>query len=103
MVDGNNQENASYPQGLCAERVALFSASAHYPDETIEAIALFGADTRDFLTPCGGCRQVLLEYEQKQEKNIRVLMAKNNGEVIVIQSVQDLLPFSFSQTDLNKQ
>ena len=66
VVCGNNQENASYPQGMCAERVALFSASAQFPEKRIIALALVAESSEMPLSPCGGCRQVLLEYEQKQ-------------------------------------
>ena len=99
-IAGNNQENASYPQGLCAERVALFSASANHPGQPIAAIALASADGNGILTPCGACRQVLLEYEQRQGKPIRVLMANSTGEVIVVQSAKDLLPFCCSKDHL---
>ena len=103
MVCGNNQENASYPQGLCAERVALFSASANHPDQTITALALTSKDSASLLSPCGACRQVLLEYEQKQGQPIRVLMASASGKVLVVQSAQNLLPFCFSKENLNTE
>ncbi len=101
IVCGNNQENASYPQGLCAERVALFSASAQFPEKRIIALALVAESSEMPLSPCGGCRQVLLEYEQKQQRPIRLLMGATNGSVIVLQQSTDLLPFSFSKENLN--
>lgn len=100
FIDGNNQENASYPQGLCAERVAFFCASANYPDQIIEAIALISSDGNEILSPCGACRQVMLEYEQKQKSPIRILMANTTGQVIQVQCVKDLLPFSFTKDNL---
>ncbi len=100
-VCGNNQENASYPQGLCAERVALFSASAQKPTLKIKALALCTADSDEILSPCGGCRQVLLEYEQKQGSSIRILMGTPQGKAIRIQSAEQLLPFCFSKENLS--
>ncbi len=101
VVCGNNQENASYPQGMCAERVALFSASAQFPEKRIIALALVAESSEMPLSPCGGCRQVLLEYEQRQNSPIRLLMGAANGSVIVLQEAADLLPFSFSKENLN--
>lgn len=101
VVCGNNQENASYPQGMCAERVALFSASAQFPEKRINALALVAESSEMPLSPCGGCRQVLLEYEQRQNSPIRLLMGAANGSVIVLQEAADLLPFSFSKENLN--
>lgn len=100
MVCGNNQENASYPQGLCAERVTLFSAAAQYPERTITSMALVASESDAPLSPCGGCRQVLLEYEQRQQHPIRILMASLTGEVVVLRQAADLLPFSFSKENL---
>lgn len=101
VVCGNNQENASYPQGMCAERVALFSASAQFPEKRIIALALVAESSEMPLSPCGGCRQVLLEYEQRQDSPIRLLMGAANGKVIVLQRSAELLPFSFSKENLN--
>jgi len=101
VVCGNNQENASYPQGLCAERVALFSSAAQFPEKHITTMALVSESSEMPLSPCGGCRQVLLEYEQKQGAPIRLLMGSANGSVIVLKKSSDLLPFSFSKENLN--
>ena len=101
LVCGNNQENASYPQGLCAERVALFSASACYPDRRIETLALIAPKCGDVLSPCGACRQVLLEYEQRQGSPIRILMGSMQGKVIAVHCAEDLLPFCFSKENLS--
>jgi cytidine deaminase len=101
VVCGNNQENASYPQGMCAERVALFSAAAQFPEKRILTLALVAEKSEMPLSPCGGCRQVLLEYEQRQDSPIRLLMGAADGSVIVLQHSADLLPFSFSKENLN--
>ena len=101
LVCGNNQENASYPQGLCAERVALFSTSARYPDKRIETMALIAPASPDVLSPCGACRQVLLEYEKRQGSPIRILMGSQKGKVIAVHCAGDLLPFCFSKENLS--
>ena len=78
VICGNNQENAAYPSGLCAERVAFFHANSNYPGKAIEAIAIT-AKSKAFIiqkpvTPCGSCRQVMAETENIQKRKIRVLM-----------------------------
>jgi len=99
IIIANNKENISYPEGLCAERVALFYASANYPDKTIKAIAIAGASvgelTDSSITPCGGCRQVMAEYENKQKETIKVLMTAASGEIILVDGIDKLLPFQF--------
>ena len=104
IVIGNNQENAAYPQGICAERVALFSASAQYPGVKIMSIAVYGNPQHfkmdNYLTPCGGCRQVMSEYELNNNGNIRVLLGGNAGKIMLIESVENLLPFQFSVKDI---
>ncbi len=104
VVTGNNQENAAYPSGLCAERTAVFYASAQYPDVPFNKIAITAINKNEKLTrpisPCGSCRQALLEYEQKFQQRIEVLLAGEEGEIYVFQSVEDLLPFSFSSSYL---
>ena len=98
-VLGNNQENVSYPEGLCAERVALFSAMAQYPKEQIRAVAVYGNPMNDtlnqYVTPCGGCRQVLAECEQRNGSNIRILCGGTASEILVVESAKHLLPFNF--------
>ena len=99
VVVGNNQENVSYPEGLCAERVAVFAAMAQYPQEKIKTIAIYGNPTdyelNHFVTPCGACRQVLMEYEQRNNSNICVLCGGTAGEILTVESIKQLLPFSF--------
>lgn len=100
VVCGNNQENAAYPSGLCAERTALFAASAQYPDRRdYEAIAIIGINEkgeRCEASPCGACRQAMAEYEQQQGHPLRVVCFVSDGCVRVFRSVADLLPFAFN-------
>lgn len=99
IITGNNQENSAYPSGLCAERVVLFYASAKYPNLIIESLAIIAQSNdlaEDFIvTPCGACRQVLIESQFRQNKDIRVLMASTTGKGLIFNSVDLLLPFSF--------
>lgn len=106
IIRGNNQENIAYPSGLCAERVALFYASASHPNERVEAIAITAA-TEEFkindpVTPCGSCRQVMAESEKKQNANIRVIMKGEQGKVYVCESAKHLLPLMFKADNLIK-
>ncbi|MCX2575784.1 cytidine deaminase [Pedobacter sandarakinus] len=106
IVLGSNQENLAYPSGLCAERVALFSIGAQYPDAVIESMAIT-AQTDSFeilkpITSCGGCLQVMAEFERKQHKPISVLFYCLNGEILKVPSVQSLLPFSFVEDRLER-
>ena len=95
---GSNQENAAYPSGLCAERTALFYASAQHPDGVVEAVAIAaeyrGRPAPGMVTPCGACRQVMAQYETKSAKPIRVILGGSDG-IMVFNSVADLLPFVF--------
>lgn len=100
IVTGNNQENAAYPSGLCAERVAIFHAASHYPDKKILKIAIT-ADTQQTkllkaIPPCGACRQSLYEYEHKQQQKIEIIFGTDYSKIYKIKSLQNLLPFSFS-------
>ncbi len=98
-VSGSNQENAAYPSGTCAERCVMFYANAHYSDTPPTTIAIAargenGTFTPFPITPCGACRQVLLESEMRYATPIRVLLY-GSREVWVIDSVSQLLPFRF--------
>lgn len=101
IILGNNQENIAYPSGLCAERVALFYAGANHANETIRKICIVA--TGDLmpkgalLSPCGSCRQVMLESESRQQNQIEVLLVQQSDEIYVLDSVQNLLPFGFSK------
>ena len=106
VVTGSNQENAAYPSGLCAERVAVFSAAAHYPDVKIVAVAITARfnDQEKLLSvsPCGDCRQVMAEYEHRFHSSIRMIMTGENGKVVVIPNVKTLLPLMFNSDSLKK-
>jgi cytidine deaminase len=97
IVLGNNQENASYPAGCCAERVALHAAMATYPDDVVDRIAVVSPTMpgKEPVTPCGVCRQVMLEQENRQGSPIRILLADPGGKVLELQRTSDLLPLSF--------
>ena len=99
VVLGNNIENAAYPSGLCAERVAMFGAMAKYPGVPIEALALTAySDAKsidDPVAPCGACRQVMVEVEQMSKRPLRVLSQGNSGPVMVFDGVESLMPFIF--------
>ena len=99
IVIGSNQENEAFPSGMCAERVALYSASAQYPTQKIETIAISAynlvKNEEAVAFPCGACRQVLLEYEKRQNSTIRIIVASKE-EVYIIEGAKTLLPFSFN-------
>ncbi|RLD31833.1 MAG: cytidine deaminase [Bacteroidetes bacterium] len=107
VITGNNQENAAYPSGLCAERVAMFYAKSQYPGESIEAIAISAkADTftiKDAVAPCGACRQVMAEYEIQQKSPIRVVMKGETGPVLAVDSIEALLPLMFHAEELKRK
>ena len=98
MVIGANQENAAFPSGLCAERTAVFAAQANYPDSPIETLAIAGRNAKGVLpnpiTPCGACRQVILEIEDRYKKPIKILLY-GTLKIYCVRSVKDLLPLSF--------
>ncbi len=103
IVTGSNQENAAYPSGLCAERVALFHAGHQYPDTTVLAIAIaavYQGKQTDRISPCGACRQVLLETEERQRKPIKILFC-NRDSVWIVEGATALLPLCFGSTDLS--
>tara|TARA_B100001287_G_C22657322_1_gene518470 strand:+ start:803 stop:1285 length:483 start_codon:yes stop_codon:yes gene_type:complete len=105
IVSGANQENSSYPCGICAERVAVFSASSNYPGVLIKKVAITTKSTEFKLEfpagPCGLCRQALLEFEEKQKNNIEIILF-NSKKIIKIASVKELLPFFFVESKLKK-
>lgn len=98
IVIGANQENAAFPSGLCAERTAVFAAQANYPDSPIETLAIAGRNEKGVLpnpiTPCGACRQVILEIEDRYKKPIKILLY-GTQKIYCVRSVKDLLPLSF--------
>jgi len=103
IITGNNQENAAYPSGLCAERVALFYANANYPDSQVQAIAISAAKNgvlvNETVKPCGSCRQALAETEVRYETPIRVILDGQDA-IFVLEGVESLLPLSFSKRAL---
>lgn len=104
IVYGSNQENVAYPSGLCAERVALFTWGANYPDDPIEAMAVTAqTDEFELLQPvasCGSCLQVLAEYEKIQNKPIEIILFCQNGTAWVMNGVESFLPFLFFEDRL---
>lgn len=102
IYGGNNQENAAYPSGLCAERVALFKAKSESqsPIRTILVIARNANDEPADAFACGGCRQVMMEYAACQKHQVRVLMRNKAGAFIEVKDVQLLLPFHFEARTL---
>lgn len=104
-VAGSNQENAAYPSGLCAERTTVFYANSRYPDQPIRRIAIAARGTDGQFTPrpispCGACRQVLLEAEQRAGHDIEVLLYGTEG-TYTLRSIKDLLPVSFDESFLS--
>lgn len=104
IVAGSNQENASFPIGLCAERVLLAAASSIYPKVRIETIAISyhndNGESDHPISPCGICRQSLLEYESRVNHPIRLILGGMEGKVYVIDKAAMLLPLSFTSEDL---
>lgn len=97
IVTGNNQENAAYPSGICAERVALFYAQSRYPDVAIRCLAIAAVGdmpSTTFITPCGACRQVMVECEKRGMLPMRILLCSET-EVLEIDTAADLLPLKF--------
>ncbi|MBW6489651.1 MAG: cytidine deaminase [Lentimicrobium sp.] len=106
IVTGNNQENAAYPSGLCAERVALFSASALYPNDSVETIAITIKTKHKIIepvAPCGACRQVIAEYENRQNKKIRIIFSGETGKSYMVEGIQNLLPITFNARNMNNR
>lgn len=105
LFTGNNQENAAYPSGLCAERVAMFYANAQYPDVAVKAIAVAAFTNGQFLvdpiSPCGSCRQAMLETENRFNTPIAVYLYGLN-QVYHLESIRQLLPLQFDKKSLFK-
>lgn len=104
VVLGNNQENAAFPSGLCAERVAIFYAGATYPGVAVTSIALTVRSLEHTVTtptpPCGACRQSIAEYEVNQKSPINIYFMGETGTVVKADSIEVLLPFVFDNTFL---
>jgi len=99
IVTGSNQENSAYPSGLCAERVVLFHVGANYPKQAVQTLCIVAEGdlipSEKLLSPCGACRQVMLETENRQNNKIRVIIVNQDNRALILNSVVDLLPFGF--------
>jgi len=107
LVAGTNQENASYPVGICAERVLLAAAATLYPEVAIETMAISyhsaNGNSREPIAPCGMCRQSLQEYENRVKKPIRLILGGLEGKIFVFEKASQLLPLGFTSDDLNRE
>ncbi len=107
IICGSNQENAAYPSGLCAERVALFYANSKYPGVKVKTLAItaradhFHIDKP--ISPCGTCRQVIAETENRQQSKIKILMQGESGAVNMTEGIENLLPLTFYEEKLKKK
>lgn len=103
IVTGSNQENAAFPSGLCAERTTIFSANSQYPNQPILTLAIAARKEQGFLNkpipPCGACRQVILETENRYNHPIRILLYGTDG-ILEATSIADLLPLSFEKSSM---
>ena len=104
IVTGTNQENAAYPSGLCAERTALFYANSQYPNIPVKALAIAAYNKEEGIihnpiSPCGSCRQIMLETEKRFGKPMRILLC-GSEEVYIVENATNLLPLAFSETSL---
>lgn len=103
IMIGANQENAAFPSGLCAERTAVFAAQANHPELSIQTIAIAANNKYGFLkdpiSPCGACRQVILEIEDRYKHPVRILLYGTEG-IYCFNSIKDLLPFCFVDANM---
>ena len=106
ICTGSKQENMACPSGLCAERVALYAAASAYPGIPVEAIAITARSSQfpveKPVPPCGSCRQAMIEYEMYSQQKIRVILMGEKGKVLVVESIETLLPLSFKEDGLKK-
>ncbi|NML21550.1 cytidine deaminase [Pseudoflavitalea sp. G-6-1-2] len=104
IVAGTNQENASYPAGICAERVLLSTASSLYPNVPVNTLAISYQQAEGLsdhpVAPCGICRQSLQEFESRVKQPIRLILSGMEGKVFVIEKASSLLPLAFTQSEL---
>ena len=102
VITGNNQENVAFPSGLCAERTTLFYAHSQYPGEAVQSLAVAAYTEGDFLdrpiSPCGACRQVMLETEMRFNRPMKIILY-GKKEIFIVESVKDLLPLAFNSID----
>jgi len=99
LVKGANQENAAYPSGLCAERTAMFAASAQHPGVAFESLAVICSRDGVLMpnpgSPCGACRQVMAQYERESQRPLRIILG-SGGPVLVFEGVESLMPLIFN-------
>ena len=104
IITGNNQENAAYPSGMCAERVAIWKAGSSVPHKKVKKIAITATSSNkkvdEPVGPCGACRQTLLEYEINQAEDVEIFFMGEVGRVVKATSIASLLPFSFDSSYL---
>ena len=104
IITGSNQENASYPSGLCAERTAIYYAGSQYPNAKVVRMAIIAGaklkETTEPIPPCGACRQAIAEYEIKQETPIEIYFMGETGKVAKSNSLSNLLPLGFDKSVL---
>lgn len=104
IIGGSNQENAAYPTGICAERTAIFYANANFSDQPVEAVAIIAHYKDNFVenicTPCGMCRQALLEVENRFKQPIKLYMCSKD-QIYEVNSIQEILPLSFGSNKLD--
>ncbi len=101
MMRGCNQENAAFPAGICAERSAIFAAGAQYPDQPIMTLAIAARDAKGNLTeepvsPCGTCRQVIIETETRFKQPVRIMLYGKH-HIYIMDGIQQLMPLSFTE------
>lgn len=104
IITGSNQENASYPLGLCAERTTIFAANSQYPEKGIKTLCIAARNNKDKLldkpiSPCGACRQVILEEEIRYNHPVKIILYGTKG-IYVIKSIKDILPLAFIDYDM---
>ncbi len=103
IINGNNQENAAYPSGLCAERVALFYASAHYPEVKIKTMVIVALKNNKLtpkpVYPCGSCRQVMIENESRLKNGIKLILVGEKN-IHILENTSQLLPMGFDKSVL---
>ena len=103
IVKGSNQENMAYPSGMCGERVAVFAAGAQHPGTRMTAVAIVSPSEKaipEGFMPCGGCRQVLVEAERRQDQPLRILLQVRDEDVMISASAVNLMPFAFEALGL---
>ncbi|WP_406684854.1 cytidine deaminase [Seonamhaeicola sp. MEBiC1930] len=104
IVTGNNQENASYPSGLCAERTAIYYAGSQFPEAKVLKIAIVAGSQKKLtnkpVPPCGACRQAIAEYEINQNTPIEIYFMGETGKVVKSNSLANLLPLVFDKSEL---